>query len=93
MKRGAHRCFVAVRTIEGMHEVSLTLAKGARSRLAEDAVVSRVALVTLARASGVTLSAEQLDAWRLDADADESVRVDDERLHTSFIPVAGAVDG
>ena len=32
MKRGAHRCFVAVRTEGGTHELALTLAKGARSR-------------------------------------------------------------
>ena len=48
MKRGEHRCFLAVRTASGMHEISLTLAKGARSREVEDAVVSRLALLSLA---------------------------------------------
>ena len=93
MKRGAHRCYVAVRTEQGTHELAPTLAKGARSRLLEDAVVSRVALVALARASGVPLSAQQDEAWRLAADMDESAhrsRVDDERLITKFVPMGGS---
>ena len=87
MKRGAHRCFVAVRTSEGTHELALTLAKGARSRPSEDAVVGRVALGALARACGLELSEQQADMWRLPADADGSGKgVDEERLLTSFKP-------
>ena len=71
MKRGAHRCFVAVRTEAGTHEVALTLAKGARSRLLEDAVVSHVAVLALAKACGVGLSAEQAGSWRLPPDMAE----------------------
>ena len=87
MKRGAHRCFVAVRTEEGTHEVALTLAKGARSRVLEDAVVSRVALITLARASGLELSTQQGDLWRMRPDEAGDVHdrhVDRETLEVTF---------
>mmetsp|Transcript_48788 Transcript_48788/g.157049 ORF Transcript_48788/g.157049 Transcript_48788/m.157049 type:complete len:227 (+) Transcript_48788:24-704(+) len=53
MRRGEHRCYIAVRSAAGVHCLALTLAKGARSREAEDAVVARAALATLARACGV----------------------------------------
>lgn len=93
MKRGHHRCFVAVRTSGGTHEVTLTLAKGSRTRVTEDAVVSRVALVTLARACGLELTAEQLDSWRLDPDGDaptgSGAQVALEKLEVSFTPVQG----
>ena len=92
MKRGAHRCFVAVRTESGTHELALTLAQGARSRQLEDAVVSRVALVALARACGLELSPAQRDMWRMDAD-DEGVKngksVRDEELQSKFTPSSG----
>ena len=79
--------FDAIRTSEGTHELALTLAKGARSRPSEDAVVGRVALVALARACGLELSEQQADMWRLPADADGSGKgVDEERLLTSFKP-------
>ena len=83
MKRGAHRCFVAVRTEAGTHEVALTLAKGARSRLLEDAVVSHVAVLALAKACGVGLSAEQAGSWRLppdNAEGEYKQAVAEERL-------------
>ena len=92
MKRGMHRCFVAVHTDRGTYELTLNLAKGARSRVLEDAVVSRIALVGLARACDVDLDAAQSDAlWRLPADdaADEGgtrAAVEDERLEIAFTP-------
>lgn len=91
MKRGAHRCFVAVRTDGGTHQLALTLAKGARSRSLEDAVVSRIALVALARACGVELTAEHSDAlWRLPADDVDGGRSDvaGERLEVTFTPTS-----
>mmetsp|Transcript_10857 Transcript_10857/g.33445 ORF Transcript_10857/g.33445 Transcript_10857/m.33445 type:complete len:137 (+) Transcript_10857:984-1394(+) len=74
MKRGDHRCYIAVRTARGVHSFSLTLAKGARTRSREDAVVSRAALATLARACGMpspTL-ARGVEFWRLSADDPEA---------------------
>jgi|MDSW01.3.fsa_nt_gb hypothetical protein len=53
LKRGDHRCFVAVHSAAGVHELALKLAKGERSRPLEDAVVSRCALLGLARACGI----------------------------------------
>lgn len=88
LRRGAHRCFVAICTEGGTHELALTLAKGARSRQLEDAVVSRVALVGLARACGVELSAQQSDMWRLEPDA-EGKSVENEKLVASFTPASG----
>lgn len=68
MRRGQHRCFVAVHTETGTFEVSLTLAKGARSRVLEDDVVSRVALLAIAHACGVSPSADETAFWRLASD-------------------------
>ena len=77
-RRGSHRCFIAVRTAAGIHALSLTLAKGARDRALEDAVVSRAALHGLAHACGATPGAGVDDAearlfWQLlpaEAEAD-----------------------
>lgn len=52
-KRGDHRCAVATAGEGGVWSYSLTLAKGARDRAGEEAVVSRLALHALAKASGV----------------------------------------
>ncbi|MEE8336916.1 MAG: hypothetical protein V3R95_02520 [Dehalococcoidia bacterium] len=52
-KRGDHRCAVATAGEGGVWSYSLTLAKGARDRAGEEAVVSRLALHALAQASGV----------------------------------------
>ena len=54
-RRGSHRCFVAVCTERGVHELSVELTKGARDRQHEDAVVSRCAMLGLAAACGVEL--------------------------------------
>ena len=90
MRRGAHRCFVAVRTPAGTHELALTLAKGARSREAEDAVVSRVALVALAHACGVEGAPHperSASFWQLGADeAGSDARLSDEHLAVAFRP-------
>jgi hypothetical protein len=94
MKRGEHRCFVAVRTSSGTHELSLTLAKGARTRELEDAVVSRVALAALAHACGVGSAPKPEDAasfWCLPSNDEEcslefGESVGDEQLQVSFRP-------
>ena len=94
MKRGEHRCFVAVRTAAGVHELSLTLAKGMRSREREDAVVGRVALLALAHACGVESASDVggSDVWRLDPDCDTDATAgggaDAETLLHSFVPYA-----
>jgi len=54
-KRGQHRCCVVAHTASQVLEYSVTLRKGARSRLHEDALVSRVVLQALADASHVGL--------------------------------------
>ena len=54
LTRGEHRCYISVRTGTSEHRASLRLAKGARSRWLEDAVVSRCALHLLALSSGLT---------------------------------------
>ena len=79
MNRGPHRCYVAVRTAAGTLSLELTLAKGARSRAAEDAVVSRVALVALAHACSVEGAPPPggIDAaafWQLAPDEDAASR-------------------
>ena len=50
-RRGEHRCYIAICTQHGVHELSLLLAKGARSRELEDEVVARCALLGLAGAT------------------------------------------
>ena len=95
-KRGEHRCYLAVRTSAGMHEFTLALAKGWRSRLLEDAVVSRCALLAVAHASDLPTAPGpgDVDFWRLDADdepeaeaaAEGGVRlIADEQLEHRFI--------
>ena len=96
MKRGDHRCYVAVRTATGTHQLSLVLAKGTRTREREDAVVGRVALLALAHACGVeaTESLEDSELWRLDPDGSDDTMVDfstsaldEERLSHVFVPL------
>lgn len=88
MRRGTHRAFIAVHTSEGVHELSIVLAKGARSRELEDAVVSRAALVALAQACGVTVPQQEGggDFWRLASDTPDSSRgkIKDEKLQHAF---------
>lgn len=52
-KRGDHRCFIAVQSADLTACVSLTLQKGARTRAAEEAVVSQLIVRTLAEICGV----------------------------------------
>jgi nicotinamide mononucleotide (NMN) deamidase PncC len=68
-KRGEHRFFVAVETAERRLSLALTLAKGARDRLGEEAVVDAVMLNAMADAAGISprievplLPGEQLDS-------------------------------
>lgn len=85
-KMGAHRCYIAVRTAAGLHEIALTLAKGSRSRMLEDVVVSRLALMALAHACGVPDAPRPEHAsefWQLPPDTD-GVAVDEEAVVYSF---------
>ena len=65
-KRGEHRCFLAVHSDVGVWELELTLAKGlSRSRELEDEVVSRCALVGLAKECDLPLpTAEPSGFWQ-----------------------------
>ncbi|KAL1524853.1 hypothetical protein AB1Y20_019733 [Prymnesium parvum] len=63
-RRGEHRCYIAVYTERGLHELSLKLAKDARSRELEDAVVARCALLALAASCGITVEGAR-EFWRL----------------------------
>ncbi|CAM9566496.1 unnamed protein product [Phaeothamnion confervicola] len=56
-KHGAHRCYVAVCTATGSTCYSYELAKGQRSRLAEDVAVSRLVIRALAEAGAAPLPA------------------------------------
>ena len=90
MRRGDHRCHVAVRTATGIHELELCLAKGARSRTSEDAIVSRVALLALLYGSGQgTPNANNCAAfWQVDADEGSAMgSVASEELLHRFIPL------
>lgn len=51
-KRGEHQAHVTTRTAEGMVTRSLVLEKGARTRTQEEALVSALLIVALARACG-----------------------------------------
>ena len=53
LKRGEHRCHVAVHCGTGYSVSSLTLAKGRRDRNGEDAVVSRLILNGIAEFAGI----------------------------------------
>ena len=53
LKRGEHRCHVAVHHATGYSVASLTLAKGRRDRNGEDAVVSRLILNGIAEFAGI----------------------------------------
>ncbi|KAG2501910.1 hypothetical protein HYH03_000408 [Edaphochlamys debaryana] len=57
LKRGEHRAYVAVHSGGGSRCVGLTLAKGARSRVGEDDLVSRLLVKLLAEATGCDASA------------------------------------
>ncbi len=52
-KRGQHRANVAICTESGVSSFGLTLQKGARSRIEEEALVSRLLLLALAEACGL----------------------------------------
>ena len=89
MKRGDHRCYVAVCTATGIHELALTLAKGARTRQLEDAVVGRIALLAIAHASGISVPGGVHSAgsfWRLNADdTGDAEAISAERLEHRYI--------
>jgi nicotinic acid mononucleotide adenylyltransferase/nicotinamide mononucleotide (NMN) deamidase PncC len=53
-KQGDHRCHIATADERGVELVSVVLEKGARDRPSEEDLVSRAAVVSLARACGVT---------------------------------------
>lgn len=95
MKRGRHRAFIAVRTAMGTHELALTFAKGARSRILEDAVVSRVALLAIAHACKLPMPggvlADATPFWRLEGDDDQGLgsAVVAEVLHHRFVASSG----
>ncbi|GFR43468.1 hypothetical protein Agub_g4552, partial [Astrephomene gubernaculifera] len=55
-KRGAHRAYLAVQGGGGCRVAALSLAKGARSRLGEDELVSRLLVKLLAEATGCDAS-------------------------------------
>lgn len=63
-RRGQHRCFIAVCTSQGLLEITLELAKNARSRELEDEVVARCALLGLAIACDIAIENEK-DFWQL----------------------------
>jgi hypothetical protein len=91
LRNGPHRCFVAVRTETLLLELSLTLAKGQRSRAREDEVVSRLALLALAEVSGLPVPDDSF--WRLSWDAAGAeggapLRHERERLGRISTPVA-----
>jgi hypothetical protein len=50
VRRGAHRAIVAVQSAEGCRITTLTMEKGRRERLGEEALVSRLLLHAIARA-------------------------------------------
>ena len=52
-KRGDHRCHIAVTDGDRVDVVSIVLDRGARDRAAEEDLVARATLLTLARACGV----------------------------------------
>ncbi len=59
-KKGAHRAFLACRGAFGSRTVSLTLAKGERSRIGEDVLSSRALIKLSAECMGVDASQLQL---------------------------------
>lgn len=88
-KRGQHRCFVAVHSAAGVRELELTLAKDAgRSRVCEDEVVSRCALLALAAECGLDVPGAEF--WRLDGDEDDAAAAaEPEQLALTFTPHPG----
>jgi hypothetical protein len=52
VKKGEHRCFVAVRAAAGVTTYGLTLTKGLRDRLGEETLVSQLLLRAIADACG-----------------------------------------
>ncbi|GLC67169.1 hypothetical protein PLESTF_000524800 [Pleodorina starrii] len=69
VKRGDHRAYVAVHSGGGSRCMALTLAKGARSRVGEDDLVSRLLVKMLADASGADSTPLQLPLISPDATA------------------------
>ena len=88
-KRGKHRCFVAVHSAAGVRELELTLAKDAgRSRVCEDEVVSRCALLALATECGLDVPGTEF--WRLAGDEDgAAAATEPEQLALTFTPHGG----
>lgn len=91
LRRGEHRCFIAVHTRKGTHSVALTLAKGARSRSLEDAVVARCVLQAIATACGLQAPSQPngREFWRLwpeDAPSDGHRALEAEVLSMQFDP-------
>ena len=62
-RRGQHRCYIAVATDEGVHELELMLTKGVRERAEEDEVVSRCMLLGLAKVCGLDVAFD-VTPWR-----------------------------
>jgi hypothetical protein len=80
-RRGADRCWIAVRDRDGVQSYGLEMHKGERDRLSEETMVSRLLLCGIARACGVDDAApldlragEQIEA-DMAADADPLVRL------------------
>jgi hypothetical protein len=67
VRRGADRCWIAVRDRDGVHAYGLEMHKGERDRLAEETLVSRLLLHAIVRACGVD------DPAPLELDAGEQV--------------------
>jgi hypothetical protein len=106
-RRGEDRCWVAVRDSTGVTTYGLVMIKGARDRLGEEQVVSRLLLHAIAIACGVvatvaleTVAGEQVEAAREAAD-DPIARLLDGTARTVLVapdgtpaadqPVAGAL--
>ncbi|MFL5804500.1 MAG: hypothetical protein ACJ8CR_22490 [Roseiflexaceae bacterium] len=80
-RRGADRCWIAVRDRDGVQAYGLEMHKGARDRLGEETLVSRLLLRAIARACGVDDPAplelgagEQVETSTI-ADADPLLRL------------------
>ena len=83
-RRGADRCWIALRDRDGVQTYGLEMHKGARDRLGEETLVSRLLLRAIARACAVD------DAAPLDLRAGEQVEVD---LIADADPLARLLDG
>lgn len=84
LKRGEHRCYIAVRAADGVTTYGLTLVKGLRDRLEEEALVSRLLIHAIARANDVAATVS------LDLDPQEQVT---QTLTTVPDPIAHLLNG